>query len=157
MTLCTFTLGLYFYLQENKQDVSDIRWVPLVSLCGFIIIFSLGFGPIPWMLMAEIFPSKIKGTASSLACLFNWTCVFIVTKLFPLFRVIFGSGITFWCFTVCSGLGIFFVLFMVPETKGKTLLEVQLMLGGDNEENIRARSTNENQTDHVYGESKIRL
>ena len=129
MTLSTFALGLYFYLKSTaKLDISGIAWLPLLSVSTYIIVFSLGFGPIPWMLMAEIFPSKIKSTACSMACLFNWICTFVVTKLFPVLKLKFGVGITFWCFTVCSGLGILFVLFCVPETKNKTLLEVQEML-----------------------------
>lgn len=132
MGLSTFTLGLYFYLKDNvKTDVSGIGWLPLVSMSSFIIIFSLGFGPIPWMLMAEIFPSKIKGPACSLATLVNWLCVFLVTKLFPLLNSTVGIGPTFWCFTICCTFGTAFVLFLVPETKGKTLLEVQEMLSGD--------------------------
>lgn len=132
MALSTFTLGVYFYLKDNvHEDVSSIGWLPLVSMSAFIIIFSLGFGPIPWMLMAEIFPSKIKGTACSLATLVNWLCVFLVTKLFPLLNGAVGIGPTFWCFTVCSIFGTAFVLFLVPETKGKTLLEVQEMLSGN--------------------------
>lgn len=156
MTLCTFTLGLYFYLKTDAHlDVTDIAWLPLLSLSGYIVVFSLGFGPIPWMLMGEIFPSKIKGAASSLACLFNWTCVFFITKLFPLFVIWFGTGITFWCFTVCSGVGIFFVMLVVPETKGKTLMEVQAMLGGA--DHVPVVSINQYNVGPAFGETKVKV
>lgn len=61
MGLCTFLIGLYFYLHEIRVDVSSIGFIPLVSLCVFIILFSVGFGPIPWMLIGEILPAQIKG------------------------------------------------------------------------------------------------
>lgn len=48
-------------MKENGNDVSSIGFVPLVSLCVFIVLFSIGFGPIPWMLIGEIFPAQIKG------------------------------------------------------------------------------------------------
>lgn len=149
MTLSTFTLGLYFYLKGANLDVSSITWLPLLSVSCYIIIFSLGFGPIPWMLMAEIFPSKIRSTACSVACLFNWICTFIVTKLFPILKSEWGPGVTFWCFTLCSGLGILFVYFFVPETKGKTLIEVQLLLGGGQENETIAQSSNNYPVENV--------
>ncbi|XP_065222917.1 facilitated trehalose transporter Tret1-like isoform X2 [Planococcus citri] len=153
MTLCTFTLGLYFYLKTDaKLDVSDIGWLPLLSLSGYIIVFSLGFGPVPWILVGEIFPLKIKGAACSIVCLCNWSYVFLVTKLFPLFVIWFGAGITFWCFAVCSAIGVFFVALIVPETKGKTLSEVQAMLG---DENIVPSTQYE--VNPPFGETKVKV
>lgn len=155
MTLSTFTLGLYFYLKNDAhEDVSDIGWLPLLSLSCYVVIFSLGFGPIPWMLMAEIFPSKIKGAACSFACFFNWICTFIVTKLFPVFTAEFGTGMTFWCFTACSAFGILFVMFLVPETKGKTLSEVQEILSGRSE---LLTPRTEYAVNEAFAESKVKV
>lgn len=61
MGISTFFIGGFFYLMEYKYDVSSITFIPLVSLCTFIILFSMGFGPVPWMMMGEIFPAQIKG------------------------------------------------------------------------------------------------
>lgn len=61
MGISTFFIGGFFYLQLKLYDVSYIGFVPLVSLCTFIILFSMGFGPVPWMMMGEIFPPQIKG------------------------------------------------------------------------------------------------
>jgi facilitated trehalose transporter len=54
----------------------------MVSLMLYVISFSTGFGPIPWLMMGEIFPGRIRGPAASIATAFNWTCTFIVTKSF---------------------------------------------------------------------------
>lgn len=75
------TLGGFFYLKVHG-DVSQMGWVPLTSLVVYVLSFSLGFGPIPWLMMGEILPAKIRGTAASVATGFNWSCTFIVTKTF---------------------------------------------------------------------------
>lgn len=61
MGICTLIIGGFYYANDLDYDVSYIEILPLISLCAYIIIFSIGFGPIPWMLMGEIFPAQIKG------------------------------------------------------------------------------------------------
>jgi len=65
MGICTFLIGGFFYAKDSNYDVSSIGFIPLLSLCVFIVLFSIGFGPIPWMLMGEIFPPQIKGNIIS--------------------------------------------------------------------------------------------
>lgn len=131
MCLTTLIVGVYFYMKEEKMDVDSIGWLPLTSVCVFIILFSLGFGPIPWMMIGEVFSLQTKGTAGSAACLFNWLMAFIVTKFFNDLTEAFGNGVPFFIFAAICGVGFFFVLFLVPETKGKTLQEIQLELEGN--------------------------
>lgn len=81
--ICTLaSLGAFFFAKSNGSDVSTIGWIPLASLMLFVLSFSMGFGPIPWLMMGEILPAKIRGSAASVATAFNWTCTFIVTKTF---------------------------------------------------------------------------
>lgn len=83
MTVSLASLGGYFYVKDYlHQEVGAIGWLPLGSLGLFILSFSLGFGPIPWLMMGEILPAKIRGTAASVATGFNWSCTFIVAKTF---------------------------------------------------------------------------
>ncbi|XP_058797884.1 facilitated trehalose transporter Tret1-like [Phymastichus coffea] len=124
-------LGLFFKLQENGSDVSKLGWLPLVSLVLFMIAFSIGMGPIPWMLTGEMFTVEHKGNASSLAVLLNWFLVFLVTKTFPTMKVILNSSGAFWVFAVIMGIATVFTFFVVPETKGKTAQEVQAELLGN--------------------------
>ncbi|XP_067007506.1 facilitated trehalose transporter Tret1 isoform X2 [Anabrus simplex] len=145
MAICSLLLGIFFYLKEDtKTDISAIGWLPLASLCIFIVVFSLGFGPIPWMIFGELFPSQIKGSASSVACLFNWILAFCVTKFFSDLSHAFGNGPTFWIFCGISTLGTVFVFFIVPETKGKSLEQIQRELGGESSE-LPSVSVNESQ------------
>ena len=86
----------------------------------YIIGFSIGYGPIPWAMNVELFPKEAQGVMSALAALFNWTCAFIVSKFSSnLEDEIHASGLYFLFGAIC-GVGIIFVLFIVPETKGKT-------------------------------------
>ena len=60
MAICTLLLGIYFYLLNEHDDVSNLGWLPLTSVCVFIVVFSLGYGPIPWMMVGELFPHRSK-------------------------------------------------------------------------------------------------
>ncbi|VVC25778.1 Sugar/inositol transporter,Major facilitator superfamily domain,Major facilitator, sugar transporter- [Cinara cedri] len=131
MGITTFLIGGFFYAKDFNYDTSFITFLPLVALCTFVIMFSVGFGPIPWMLMGEIFPSQIKGIACSIVCISNWFFVFLVTKFFTTLVSAIYIYNTFWLFTFFSVLGTLFVLFIVPETKGKTLDEIQELLGAE--------------------------
>ncbi|CAG9118631.1 unnamed protein product [Plutella xylostella] len=130
MGICLIILGVYFKLQEDKVDVSSVGWIPLVCLILFILSFSLGFGPIPWMMMAELFAVEFRGTASGIAVIFNWCLVFIVTLCFPLMKDAIGIYSCFWFFACFMVICIFFVFILIPETKGKTVSQIQAILGG---------------------------
>lgn len=81
--ICTLSaLGAFFFAKDHGYDVSNVSWIPLASLMLFVLTFSMGFGPIPWLMMGEILPAKIRGSAASVATAFNWSCTFIVTKTF---------------------------------------------------------------------------
>lgn len=132
MTICTIILGGYFYAKDTSpESVAHLGVIPIVSLSVFIILFSLGFGPIPWMMMGELFANDIKGIAGSVAGAFNWTLAFLITSTFVPMKNTFGDGPTFWVFAAFCVVGTVFTFFVVPETKGKSLNEIQLMLGGE--------------------------
>ncbi|XP_031629980.1 uncharacterized protein LOC116345073 [Contarinia nasturtii] len=132
MALCTILLGTYFYMQgQDEESVASIGWLPIVSMCVFIILFSLGFGPIPWMMMGELFSNDIKGVAGSAAGALNWSVAFFVTSTFNWMNNTFGKGETFWIFSLFCILGAVFVFIFVPETKGKSLPDIQRMLAGE--------------------------
>lgn len=130
MGSCLVVLGVYFKLKNSQADVSGIGWLPLASVVLFIISFSLGFGPIPWMMMGELCAADIKGIASALIVMFNWSLVFLITKTFDTMRVQWGSDWTFWFFALWMAVGTIYVFIKVPETKGKTNAEIQELLGG---------------------------
>lgn len=73
MALCTLVLGIYFFMKSNDADsVENIGFIPIVALCVFIVSFSIGFGPVPWLMVGELFASDVKGYAASLSGTLNW-------------------------------------------------------------------------------------
>lgn len=145
MSICLLTLGLYFHMR-TLQDLSHLSIIPLASVAIFIIVFSIGFGPIPWMIMGEIFPAPIKGIASSISAAFNWMLAFTVTNQFQNMKNGLGDGITFGIFGIICGVGTVFVACLVPETKGKSVDEVRALLNGksagDGKDNSQAAADN---------------
>lgn len=141
MSVCTLLLGAHFYIQAlsiTSEAALAVRifysyvadYVPVVSLCLFIFAFSIGFGPIPWMMLGELFANEAKAVAGSAAGAANWTFAFLITFSFVDVKIAFGNGPTFWAFAGLSALGAIFVGIFVPETKGKSLAEIQEMLEG---------------------------
>ncbi|XP_033154860.1 facilitated trehalose transporter Tret1-2 homolog [Drosophila mauritiana] len=131
MAVSTALMGVYFQLKENDPaSMDNFGWLPISSICIFIIFFSIGFGPVPWLVMAELFSEDVKSVAGSIAGTSNWLSAFMVTLLFPILKSAIGPGPTFWIFTVIAVIAFFYSLFFVPETKGKTIIEIQDMLSG---------------------------
>ena len=103
--------------------------IVLGSVISYIAFFAFGMGPVPWVVISEIFPNKIRGRAASLATSALWTGTLLVTFTFlSLVRTLGVSG-TFAIFAALSGLSFLFVLRIVPETRGKSLEEIQQTWG----------------------------
>lgn len=130
MGLCLVTLGVFFQMKEGGADVANLSILPLGSVVLFIVCFSLGFGPLPWMMMGELFASDVKSVASAIAVMFNWTLVFIITFTFSLMKDSWGGGPTFYFFAAFMVAGTIFVFILVPETKGKSNAQIQAILAG---------------------------
>ncbi|XP_030554153.1 facilitated trehalose transporter Tret1-2 homolog [Drosophila novamexicana] len=125
MGVTTLVMGVYFQWLKD----SNVGWLPILAICLFMVGFSLGFGPVPWVVMAELFAEDVKPVCGAIVGTSSWLFAFAVTKLFPLVLDQFGPVVTFWVFTVFSILACIFVAFFVPETKGKTIDEIQGILG----------------------------
>lgn len=144
MFSCMFILGVYYDITvfndgEKHVDIFDHRTVPVSSiswlavLCVivYIIAFSVGWGPIPWMLMSELFSPIARDTAGSIVNLINWLSAFLVVKFFPDMKAALYAQGVFWFFGGFAFLSFLFTLFFVPETKGKTLEEIESYFSGN--------------------------
>ena len=101
-----------------------------VCLGLYIASFAISLGPVFWLMISEIYPLRIRGTAMSVASIANWGSNWLVALSFPVLLATLGGAGSFWLF---AGLGIvawFFVYFRVPETKGRSLEEIEASFRG---------------------------
>ncbi|KAJ9703467.1 hypothetical protein PVL29_005004 [Vitis rotundifolia] len=128
MTLSLLLVSVAFYLKdvisEDSRFYSILGILSLVGLVALVITFSLGVGAIPWVIMSEILPVNIKGLAGSIATLANWLTSWAVTMTANLL-LSWSKGGTFTIYTSMTAFTIVFVTLWVPETKGRTLEEIQ--------------------------------
>jgi len=122
-------LGTFFYFKEHYPEMIDgLGWIPLGSFMIFVVGFSLGAGPIPWLMLGEIFPQKIRGAGGGIMTAFHWILTFIVIKAFPAFIAKFGTYTAFFFFEAVCIFGLFFIKFYVPETRNRSLEEIERKL-----------------------------
>lgn len=126
--------GVAFTLRASSQ----LQLKSMLALAGILVFigsFSLGMGAIPWIIMSEIFPINMKGSAGSLVTLMNWFGSWVVSYAFNLLMSWSSSG-TFFIFACICGLSVLFVQVMVPETKGRTLEEIQAAMSAISSDKI---------------------
>jgi len=100
----------------------------LICILGFVASFAISLGPIMWVLFSEIFPNYIRGLAISFVGLINSAVSFGVQLVFPWELANFGSSLTFLIYGIFAAAGLLFIIFVVPETKGKSLEELEIYL-----------------------------
>ncbi|XP_021800831.1 sugar transporter ERD6-like 16 [Prunus avium] len=125
-----FLAGTSFFL---KGYGLLLDWVPIIAVTGvltYIASFSIGMGAVPWVIMSEIFPIHVKGAAGSLVVLVNWLGAWAISYTYN-FLVSWSSSRTYYIYSGFSLLTILFVAKLVPETKGKTLEEIQACINAD--------------------------
>ena len=87
--------------------------------------YALSLAPVTWVLISEIFPNRIRGAAVSVAVSALWIACFILTMTFPLLNAKLGAAKTFWLYAAICAAGFVFIRLRVPETKGKTLEQIE--------------------------------
>ena len=101
------------------------KTIILISLFVYIGGYQVGFGPISWLLISEIFPLEVRGKAVSIAVVTNFFWNTVVTFLFPVELEYLGSSTTFYVYAGILLLSIYFIYSRVPETKGMSLEEIE--------------------------------
>lgn len=110
---------------SHSIPASKINWLSIVCVILFNLFFCLAWGPVPWLVMSELFPMRARGPAVCLTAMANWLFIFIVTKLYDPMQSSISIQGTFWFYGGCMFLAFVFVYKLVPETKGKTLEEIE--------------------------------
>ena len=91
----------------------------------YIAFFASAMGPLVWVVMAEIFPIRMRGAAMGLATLILWFADFVVTLTFPVISDKVNAAAAFWIYAVMCAFDLVFMIFYLPETKGKTLEDIE--------------------------------
>ncbi len=107
----------------------ELRGLPVLLVLAAIGCYAMSLAPVTWVLIAEIFPNRIRGVAISIAVSALWIACFALTFTFPVLNAALGAAGTFWLYAGICVAGFFFVLRMVPETKNKTLEEIERQFG----------------------------
>ena len=124
MMLGLVTLGAMIY----SQQLGVLALVSILVFCG---AFSLSMGPVVWVMLSEIFPNKIRSMAMAVAVAAQWLFNAIVANTFPLINrselngAIFNGSLPYWLFAVMSVFALIFIVRMIPETKNKSLEEIE--------------------------------
>nr|XP_034837435.1 facilitated trehalose transporter Tret1-like [Maniola hyperantus] len=125
-SLSMFTLGLYFYLDlMGIAIVNNIKWLPLVVLIVFYIGYDSGLGIIPNAIIGEVFTSNVRSKGSTVTMTISWMFGFMVTTAFGALLATVGGHVAFWFFSCTCACAVLFTIFFIPETKGKSLMEIQ--------------------------------
>jgi SP family xylose:H+ symportor-like MFS transporter len=124
MGLALAAMGLAAFYQRTEV------WV-LLFILGYIACFALSVGPVTWVILSEIFPTSIRGRAMAIATVCLWIANFLVTQTFTMMDENawlvdrFHHAFTFWLYALLCAVQLVFVWRFVPETKGKTLEEIE--------------------------------
>nr|XP_033818978.1 solute carrier family 2, facilitated glucose transporter member 10 isoform X2 [Geotrypetes seraphini] len=107
---------------SNKHTA--LNWIALLSMMAFVSAFSIGFGPMTWLVLSEIYPAEIKGRAFAFCNCFNWLANIVITLSFLDVIDAIGLSWTFLLYGVMGGMAVVFIYLCVPETKGQSLEEI---------------------------------
>ena len=119
MAVCLTIVGAAFHFDMAKG------YLVLIAILAYIAFFAVSLGPLAFVVIAEIFSNRNRGKAMSVSIFFLWISVYVVSQSFPMLLSSIGSDYTFWIYMVMAVFAFFFVLKLVPETKGKSLEEIE--------------------------------
>ncbi|MHA4867246.1 sugar porter family MFS transporter [Duganella sp. PWIR1] len=100
-------------------------WPLLLLVVAAIACYSMTLAPVTWVALSEIFPHEVRGACMAVATTALWAACFLLTYTFPLINASMGTGLTFWLYAVICLAGFFFVFRKLPETRGKSLEEIE--------------------------------
>jgi len=105
---------------------THIQGLPLlIMVVTAIACYAMSLAPVTWVILSEIFPNRIRGAALSVATFSLWSACFVLTYTFPLLNKLLKTSGTFWLYGIICVLGFWFILKKLPETKGKSLEEIE--------------------------------
>lgn len=126
LVIALIVLGLFFWVGWLQQNMA---WLALAALLLYIASYAIGLGPIFWLLISEIYPIYVRGPAESIASVVNWASNFLISATFLSLVSFLSRPVTFWIYAGFGAACMAYVFFRVPETRGRSLEEIQQELG----------------------------
>jgi sugar porter (SP) family MFS transporter len=119
LVLIYTVLGAFYHLHLQGKPM-------LVLVLAAIACYSMSLAPVTWVVIAEIFPNRVRGSAMSIAVTALWTACFVLTYTFPALNAALGAAGVFWTYAAICLAGVIFIYLRLPETRGNTLEEIEI-------------------------------
>jgi SP family galactose:H+ symporter-like MFS transporter len=119
------TLGVLGWAFHSASPSGALSWLAVISIMLYVASFAISLGPIFWLLISEIYPLKVRSSTEGVAATFNWGSNLLVSLTFLTLLQEIGATRTFWLYGVCAISAWLFSYYLVPETKGRTLEEIE--------------------------------
>ena len=146
LTVALVGLGIFFASSSLQHSVG---WLALVCLLVYIMGFAVGLGPVFWLMISEIFPLQMRGPAMAVCTMFNWGLNFAISYTFLTLTDSITKQGTFWLYAFFGICAVIFFATVVPETKGRSLEQIQSELGADADEALTRDRSQEREHAHV--------
>ncbi|XP_018561402.1 facilitated trehalose transporter Tret1-like [Anoplophora glabripennis] len=129
--------SIYFYIEqfETQIDIKFLNWIPITGMMVFVLFYSIGLGIVPTLMLGELFSTSVKAKGLSVLIVIFGILVSTITKLFHVLTTNFGLYSPFLLFSVNCLLSTILAIYLIPETKGKTLEQIQQSLKGSKKTN----------------------
>jgi SP family sugar:H+ symporter-like MFS transporter len=125
MTLTLSLIAMAFatgqFVDEKLHLAPDMAMLALVSANLYVIFFNVSWGPVMWVMLGEMFPNQMRGSALAVSGAAQWSANFLISASFPVLAKVLGLPVTYGFYASCAFLSIFFVVKMVHETRGREL------------------------------------
>lgn len=112
------------------METKPVPWLPTVAILGYIVMSTIGFLTVPWLMLGEVFPAEHRGTGGGLTMFCAYLIGFAVLKAYPGMTDVLQAHGTFMVYGVVSLLGTIFIILWLPETAGRTLADVEASFAG---------------------------
>lgn len=120
-----FALSIYLHYSSSCESLKDFYWIPLTLFMLYVMCIMVGLNPLVWILIGELFPLRYRGTGSGLVTFFNYVFLFTSVKMSPGLFLVLGEHGVFFLFGVFCLIGTVLLTVYLPETRNKTLQEIE--------------------------------
>lgn len=124
-SVCMLAVALFMYFDKMNPNNSSYSLCSMVFLIGYICFISVGIFPLPWVLQGEMLQQVTRGFSSGLTSSFNFICFFVVVKTFVEMSEALETFGVFMCYGLISLIGTVILFFILPETRNKTLQQIE--------------------------------